>query len=189
MKLYVMPGACSLASHIALVWAGASYEVGVLSHADAGGPGHDLSATSNLEINVLKPFLREVLVRRLFTLSLSTAWWTLVVRLPKLRPMHYGPPSHTPVAVRWHLTLVRRCCATRRAGDVQNVRPGYGLRAPDPQPTGQPRRETVSGCPAHNRKSEKEAHFSCTGEQGMGRNKECLLTPKTKAIQREPASC
>ena len=36
MKLYVMPGACSLASHIALIWAGLAYEIEVLSHADAG---------------------------------------------------------------------------------------------------------------------------------------------------------
>ncbi len=32
-----MPGACSLASHIALVWAGAPYKVAVLSHAEVGG--------------------------------------------------------------------------------------------------------------------------------------------------------
>ena len=37
MKLYVMPGACSLASHIALIWAEAPYELAVLSHEEAGG--------------------------------------------------------------------------------------------------------------------------------------------------------
>jgi glutathione S-transferase len=36
MKLYVMRGACSLASHIALLWAKASFELQVLSH-DAVG--------------------------------------------------------------------------------------------------------------------------------------------------------
>lgn len=32
MKLYAMPGACSLASHIALIWAGAPYELEELGH-------------------------------------------------------------------------------------------------------------------------------------------------------------
>jgi glutathione S-transferase len=34
MKLYVMQGACSLASHIALIWAKAPHELQILSHAD-----------------------------------------------------------------------------------------------------------------------------------------------------------
>lgn len=33
MKLYYMPGACSLASHISLIWAGAIYDLGRLDHA------------------------------------------------------------------------------------------------------------------------------------------------------------
>lgn len=35
-----MPGACSLASHIALVWAGAPYEIAMLGHADVGGDAY-----------------------------------------------------------------------------------------------------------------------------------------------------
>jgi glutathione S-transferase len=37
MKLYIMPGACSLASHIALIWAGAEFQLEELSHDDVGG--------------------------------------------------------------------------------------------------------------------------------------------------------
>jgi glutathione S-transferase len=36
MKLYVMQGACSLASHIALIWADLPYEMVMLSHAEVG---------------------------------------------------------------------------------------------------------------------------------------------------------
>ena len=37
MKLYIMSGACSLASHIALIWAAAPYEIAALSHDEVGG--------------------------------------------------------------------------------------------------------------------------------------------------------
>ena len=40
MKLYAMQGACSLASHIALIWAEVPYELAVLSHAEAGGDAY-----------------------------------------------------------------------------------------------------------------------------------------------------
>jgi glutathione S-transferase len=36
MRLYVMPGACSLASHIALRWAGALFDLEVVSHETLG---------------------------------------------------------------------------------------------------------------------------------------------------------
>lgn len=38
MKLYYMPGACSLASHIALHWSGLDHEVERLSHETVHGP-------------------------------------------------------------------------------------------------------------------------------------------------------
>lgn len=38
MKLYYLPGACSLASHIALIWSGADYELGRLSYETVHGP-------------------------------------------------------------------------------------------------------------------------------------------------------
>ena len=38
MKLYYMPGTCALASHIALIWSGADYELERLSYEDAHGP-------------------------------------------------------------------------------------------------------------------------------------------------------
>lgn len=39
MKLYTMPGACSLASHIAMVWADAPYELVILDHDSVHAPG------------------------------------------------------------------------------------------------------------------------------------------------------
>ena len=38
MKLYYLPGTCSLASHIALVWSGADYELERLSYETVHGP-------------------------------------------------------------------------------------------------------------------------------------------------------
>ncbi len=38
MKLYYLPGACSLASHIALIWSGSDYELERLDHGSLHGP-------------------------------------------------------------------------------------------------------------------------------------------------------
>lgn len=38
MKLYYMPGTCSLDTHIVLIWAGAPYELARLSHQEVHGP-------------------------------------------------------------------------------------------------------------------------------------------------------
>ncbi len=40
MKLYAMAGACSLASHISLTWAGASFELAMLTHQDLKGEAY-----------------------------------------------------------------------------------------------------------------------------------------------------
>lgn len=40
MKLYIMPGACSLASHVALAWTGAPYELEALDHGSVHGPDY-----------------------------------------------------------------------------------------------------------------------------------------------------
>jgi glutathione S-transferase len=37
MKLYYLPGACSLASHIALIWSGVDYDFEQLSYATVHG--------------------------------------------------------------------------------------------------------------------------------------------------------
>lgn len=38
MKLYYLPGACSLASHIALIWSGAEYKLKRLSYETVHAP-------------------------------------------------------------------------------------------------------------------------------------------------------
>lgn len=93
MKLYYMPGACSLADHIALEWTGQSYETRKLSH-------DDLKEEDYLEVNPLGAVPALELKDRILTQNAAILNY-LADRHPDARLGGDGSPEGRAEVNRW----------------------------------------------------------------------------------------